>query len=206
MEPSTFTLVRAAIDATADDTVTWEGDAWIGGDTNKLWFKAEGDLEDGATQNAEVQALWSRKIADFWDLQTGVRVDLEPDTTSHFAFGVQGLAPYWFETEATAFLSEDGVLSARFQQSFDLHFTQRLVAEPYVELNASAEDVPEREIGAGVTDAELGLQIRYEITRKFAPYIDFVWDRALGETAALARDRDADVDSGSVRAGLRFWF
>lgn len=206
MEPTTFSMVRAEIDASADDIFTWEGDAWVGGDLNKLWLKTEGEIEDGTTHEAEIQALWSRKVADFWDLQTGVRVDLEPDPTSYLAFGVQGLAPYRFDTEATAFVSEKGVLSARLYQSIDFHFTQRLIAEPYVEINASAEDVPEREIGAGLTDAELGLQVRYEITRKFAPYVDFVWRSALGETAALSRDRGADVETGAVRAGLRFWF
>jgi len=209
MEQPRFHMVRGEIDASqSDDTdiLTWEGDAWMGGDANRVWFKTEGESEDGEVRSAEIQALWSRNIADFWDLQAGVRVDLEPDPTTYLAFGVQGLAPYRFETEATAFVSEDGDLSARLHQSFDLHLTQRLIAEPYFEINAYAQDVPERDIGAGPSDAELGLQLRYEITRKFAPYVDAVWESALGETAGIARTNGEDVRTASLRAGIRFWF
>jgi copper resistance protein B len=209
MEPQTFHMVRGEIDAFQSDdadVLTWEGDARIGGDVDRLWFKTEGNSQDGDIHAAEVQALWSRNIADFWDVQAGVRVDFEPDTTTYLAFGVQGLAPYGFETEATAFVSEDGNLSARLHQGFDLHFTQRLIAEPYFEINAYAQDVPERDIGAGFSDAELGLQLRYEITRKFAPYVDVVWESALAETARIARANGEDVRRESVRAGIRFWF
>lgn len=209
MEASNFHLVRGEIDGArvdGQDVVNWEADAWIGGDHNKLWFKSEGEIADGETHAAELQALWSRNIADFWDLQAGIRVDLEPDTTTYLAFGVQGLAPYQFETEATAFLSEDGDVSARFSQSLDVHFTQRLIAEPHIEVNAYAQDVAERNIGAGVSDVEAGVQFRYEITRKFAPYVDLVWERALGETASMLRADGEDVETSSLRAGVRFWF
>lgn len=209
MEPQTFHMVRAEIDAgrtDGEDVLSWDGEAWIGGDINRLWFKAEGESLDGDVEEAEIQALWSRNVADFWDLQAGVRIDLEPETTTHLALGVQGLAPYRFETEAMVFLSEDGDLSARLHQSFDLHLSQRLIAEPYTEINAYAQDVPERDIGAGLSDAQLGLQVRYEFTRKFAPYIDFAWESALGETASIARANGDDVRAESLRAGLRFWF
>jgi copper resistance protein B len=209
MEAGVFHMLRGEIDATevdSADLVTWDGAAWIGGDVNKLWLKTEGESEVGDVAGAEVQALWSRNIADFWDLQAGVRVDLEPDTTAHLAFGVQGLAPYRFETEATAFVSEDGDLSVRLHQSFDLHLTQRLIAEPYVELEAYAQDIAERGVGAGLAHGEVGLQTRYEITRKFAPYIDLAWEGALGETASITRANGGDVSATSARAGVRFWF
>lgn len=209
MEPATFHLVRGEIDGARvddEDVLTWEGDAWIGGDVNKFWLKTEAESEDGEFEHAEVQALWSRAVADFWDLQLGVRVDLEPETTTHFAFGVQGLAPYQFETEAIAFVSEDGDLSARLHQSLDLHITQRLIAEPYIEVNAFAQDIPERDIGAGFADGEIGVQLRYEITRKFAPYIDLAHERALGETASRLRASGESVERSALRAGLRFWF
>ena len=209
MDGQTFHMVRGEVDGAeidGADIFTWAGEAWIGGDTNRIWFKTEGEIEDGDVHGAEVQALWSRNISDFWDLQVGVRVDLQPDTTTYLAIGIQGLAPYRFDSEATAFLSEEGDLSARLHQAFDLHLTQRLIAEPHVELNAYAQDIPKRDIGAGLSDAQLGLQVRYEITRKFAPYLDFVWESALGETASIARSNGEDVRSQSVRAGIRFWF
>jgi copper resistance protein B len=204
-----FHTIRGEVDAAridGEDIFTWDGEGWIGGDVNRLWFKSEGEIEGGDTQRTEVQALWSRNVAAFWDVQAGVRVDLEPETTTYLTLGVQGLAPYQFETEAAAFLSEDGNASARLKQSFDVLFTQQLILEPYVELNAYAQDVPEQDIGAGVADAELGAQLRYEITREFAPYIDVVWERALGETASMRRAAGGDVETSSVRAGVRFWF
>lgn len=209
MEPETFHMVRAELDGAridGEDVFTWEGDAWIGGDVNKFWLKTEGEVEDGEAHSAEVQALWSRNIAAFWDVQAGIRIDLEPDTRTYLALGVQGLASYQFETEAAAFVSEDGDLSARFSQSIDMHLTQRLIAEPHIELNAYAEDDAGRSIGAGFSDVEAGVQLRYEITRKFAPYIDLGWERALGETASLMRADGEDVEASSVRAGIRFWF
>jgi copper resistance protein B len=208
-ESMTFHLVRGEIDATSiddADVVNWEGEAWIGGDRNKLWFKTEGELADGEAEFAEIQALWSRNIADFWDLQAGVRVDLAPDTTPYLVLGVQGLAPYQFETEAAAFVSDDGDISARLHQSLDLLLTQRLILEPHIEVNLHAQDVPERNIGAGISDVEGGLQLRYEITRKFAPYLDIVYERALGETESLMRDAGEEVEETSLRAGVRFWF
>lgn len=209
METSTFHMVRVEIDTARvddEDVFNWDGDAWIGGDQNKLWIKTEGEIEGGDTHEAEIQALWSHNVADFWDIQAGVRIDLEPDTTTYLTVGVQGLAPYRFETEAAAFLSEDGDLSARLHQSLDVHVTQRLIAEPYIEINVYAQDVEERNVGAGLSDVEAGLQLRYEITRKFAPYVDVVWIRALGETASLRRDVGEDVETSIVRAGIRVWF
>lgn len=202
-------VVRAEIDATridGEDVFRWDGEAWIGGDINKLWFKSEGDIAGGETEEAEIQALWSRNIGAFWDLQAGVRVDLEPETTTYLALGVQGLAPYQFETEATAFISEEGDVSARLHQSLDLLLTQRLILEPHIEVEAHAQDVAERDIGAGLSSVSAGLQVRYEITRKFAPYVDLVFDRALGETASRVRASGEDVEETSLRAGLRFWF
>lgn len=208
-EAMIFHMVRAEIDGAridGDDVINWDGEAWIGGDRDKFWLKTEGELSDGDADDAEIQALWSRNVAAFWDLQAGVRVDLEPDTTTYLVLGVQGLAPYQFETEAAAFVSEDGDVSARLHQSLDFLFTQRLVLEPHVEVNAYAQDIAERNIGAGIADVEAGLQLRYEITRKFAPYIDVVYDRALGETASRMRDAGEDIEETSLRAGIRFWF
>lgn len=202
-----FHMVRAEIDATRvdDDTlINWDGEAWFGGDRNKLWLKSEGD--NGDAPQAELQALWSRNVAEFWDVQAGVRVDIEPESRTYLAIGLQGLAPFQFESEATAFLSEDGDVSARVRQSFDLLFTQRVALSPHIELNAYAEDDAERDIGAGLADVEAGLQLSYAITRKFAPYADLVYERALGETAQRARRAGEDVEETTLRAGIRFWF
>jgi copper resistance protein B len=209
MEAMTFHMARAEIDATQSndaDIVNWDGEAWIGGDRNKLWVKTEGVVADGETEDAEVQALWSRNVADFWDLQAGVRVDLEIETRTYLALGIQGLAPYQFETEATAFVSDEGDLSARLRQSFDMLFTQRLALEPHIEANVYARDDARRQLGAGLADVGTGLQLRYEITRKFAPYVDLVHERALGETAARRRAAGYETGETTLRAGVRVWF
>jgi copper resistance protein B len=207
-EGARFHMVRAEIDTArhdGEDILNWDGEAWIGGDRNKLWLKSEGDADGGEVRNGEVQALWSRNVASFWDVQASVRVNFEPDTTTYLAIGVQGLAPYQFETEATAFVSEDGDVSTRLRQSLDILFTQRLILEPHVELNAYAQDVDARDIGAGLADVEAGLQLRYEFTRKFSPYVDLVHERALGETAQRIRRAGGNVGETTVRVGLRFW-
>ncbi len=204
-----FHTLRAEVDGSridGEDIVNWDAEGWIGGDVNRLWLKSEGEIEGNDAQRAEIQAFWSRNVAEFWDVQVGVRVDLEPETTTYLALGVQGLAPYQFETEATAFVSEEGDVSARLKQSLELLFTQRLILEPHIEINAYGQDIPERKIGAGVSDAEAGAQLRYQFTSAFAPYVDVVWERALGETASRLRAGGEDVETSSIRFGLRLWF
>ena len=184
----------------------WEGDAWIGGDRSKLWLRSDGAYADGDLHDASLEALYSRSVATFWDVQAGVRQDFEPNATTYLAAGVQGLAPYRFETEAFAYLSEAGDLGARLLQSFDVHLTQRLILEPEVELALQADDVPERGLGAGFTEAGVSAQLRYEFSRKLAPYVTVGWERRLGETASIARAAGRDVETTSLRAGLRVWF
>lgn len=205
----TFSMVRAEVDqgrADGADVLSWDAEAWVGGDVNKLWVASEGERADGETEHAEVQALYSRNVSTFWDLQAGLRHDVEPDDATYLVLGVKGLAPYQFETDAHLFLGEDGDLGARLKQSLDLRFTQRLILEPQMTLEAQAQDVPERGLGAGLTSVEASLALRYEITRKFAPYVKLAYGRKLGETAGLARAVGDDPEVSAVSAGLRVWF
>jgi copper resistance protein B len=204
-----FTMVRTETDWArhdGEDVVSWEGDAWIGGDKNRLWLKSEGEVEASEVEAAEVEALWSRAVGSFWDVQVGVRQDFEPTSTTYLAAGVQGLAPYQFESEAFAYLSDEGDLSARFEHGIELHFTQDLILEPEIELEASAADLPKRRIGAGLSQVGVSAQLRYEITRKFAPYVEIAYERSLGETASLMRADGESVDETLVKVGLRTWF
>lgn len=186
--------------------VNWDIDGWIGGDFERVWLRSEGEITNGETESAEAQLYYGWNVDDFWDVLVGLRQDFEPDDETYLAAGVVGLAPLFLETEATAFLSNDGDVSFRWKQSIDLPITQFLVAEPHLEVNAQAQDVPSRDRGEGLTDAELGLQLRYEITRKIAPYVDLVWERALGETAGLMRAAGEPVETTTLRIGLRVWF
>ncbi|PKP72033.1 MAG: copper resistance protein B [Alphaproteobacteria bacterium HGW-Alphaproteobacteria-5] len=203
-----FNMIKLEVDYadTHGGLWNWNLDGWVGGDVERLWIRSEGEIADGDFEAAELQFYYGRNVAPFWDALIGVRQDFEPDSETYLAAGVVGLAPYFFETEATAFLSTEGDLSARFEQRFELLVTQRLIVEPRLELNAFAQDVPERGVGAGFSDVEAGLQIRYEVTRKFAPYVDLVWERDLGETASITRASGEDVEDTTLRFGVRVWF
>lgn len=190
------------------DGYAWEADAWTGGDYDKLWFKTEGEGRvGGALERGEVQALWSRAIRPFFDLQLGVRHDFgdKPDRTS-LAVGIQGLAPYWFEIDTAAFLSTKGELTARLDAEYDQRITNRLFLQPRVEFDLAAQDIPELGIGAGLSSLELDLRLRYQFVPEFAPYIGFGYERRLGDTARFARADGEKAGGWRVLLGLRTWF
>lgn len=181
---------------------------WHGGDINKLWIKSEGEgAFGGSLERAEVQALWSRAISPFFDLQAGVRYDIRPDPgRAYLVLGVQGLAPYWFEIDSALFVSNRGDVSARFEGEYDQRITQRLVLQPRVELDLSLQDVPELGIGSGVSSGEAGLRLRYEIAPEFAPYVGVQYEREFGGTARFSRAAGEDVGGWSLVMGVRTWF
>lgn len=190
------------------DGYHWEGEGWIGGDINRLAIKSEGEgIVDGPLESAEVQALYSRALDPWWNLVAGVRQDFRPEPRRTYAtIGVEGLAPYWFELEAQAFLSDKGDAHLRLEASYDQRITQRLILQPAVEANIAAQDVPELGIGSGLSDIELGLRLRYEFVREFAPYVGVNWERKLGDSARYARAAGEEASATSLVAGVRFWF
>jgi copper resistance protein B len=186
----------------------WDGEAWFGGDINRLWLKTEGDgAFRGGVDSAEVQALYSRAIGPYFNLQVGARHDFRPTPSrTYAAIGLEGLTPYQFEVGAAAFVSEKGDVLGRVEGYYDQRITQRLILQPRVELNLSAQDVPENRIGAGLTNAELGLRLRYELARELAPYIGVSYDAKTGRTADFARADRKAATSTSFVMGIRFWF
>ena len=185
---------------------SWDLNGWIGTDENKIWLKSEGENEDGTAEQAEFWAMYSRNVSDLWDFQAGVRYDTQPATTSYLVLGLEGLAPYFFETEAHLFISDEGDVSARLRQENEFLITQKLILEPYAEINLFAQDVEDQDVGAGLSSGEIGLQTRYEITRKFAPYIDVKYERAFGETSSIAKREDGDNDNFITAVSVRFMF
>lgn len=181
-------------------------DGWVGTDQNKLWIKSEGQRTNGNTEKLNVWALYSRNIATFWDAQVGVRVDNDPTASTYFVAGFEGLAPYFFETEAHALVSKDGDLSFRFKQRNDFLVTQRFILQPFVELMVNGQIDKVSKQGAGLSKGELGVQARYEFTRKFAPYFEVKYDRKFGQTAAYAKAESEDVDAWIGQIGLRLMF
>lgn len=185
----------------------WEGEGWFGGDINRLVVKSEGEGRFGEpVEDAEAQALYSRAIGPYFNLQGGVRHDFEPNARSYAAFGIEGLAPYWFEVEAHAFVSTKGDVLGRVAANYDQRITQRLILQPRVEFNLAAQDVVESGMGAGISDAELDLRLRYEIAREFAPYVGISHSAKFGRTADFARAAGDDSSTTSFVVGIRAWF
>ena len=187
---------------------SWDAQGWYGGDINKLWIKSEGEGGFGESlEQAEVQALYSRAINPWFNLQGGVRYDLQPNPKrTHLVLGIQGLAPYWFEVDGALFLSNKGDLTARFEAEYDQRITQKLILQPSIEFDLAAQNVPELRIGAGLSTAEVGLRLRYEFVPEFAPYVGVEYERAFGNTADFARAAGEKVGGWSLLTGVRMWF
>lgn len=193
----------------ADDgsALAWDLSGWIGGDTDRLWLRSEGERNNGKTEDAEIQALWGHAISPWWDVVSGVRQDFKPGAPRTWAaFGVQGMALYNFEAEATAFLGEGGQSAVRLEGDYDILLTNRLILQPTAELNIYGKNDPQRGIGSGLANTEAGLRLRYEIRREFAPYIGVTWNRTYGNTADYAREEDEDRSEARLVLGVRLWF
>lgn len=206
--PSTYHFSRLETDvglSHGDAVSRWDLDAWYGGDFNKVWVKSEGEYRGGKAEQAQFWGMYSRNIAMYWDVQAGLRQDLAPGGTSFLTFGVLGLAPYYFETEAHVFLSNRGDVSARLREENDLLITQRLIAQPYIEANFYTRDDPRQEVGAGVA-GEVGIQTRYEFTRKLAPYIDIRYEDNFGGSGRAAERADKYRSSFVASIGLRLMY
>lgn len=190
------------------ETYAWHAQSWYGGDINRFWWKTEGEgAFDGEIEDAELQLLYSRAVTPYFDLQVGVRQSyLEGEDRTDLVAGIQGLAPYWFEVAATAFVSTEGDLTVRAEAEYDLRVTQRLILQPSAELNLAAQDIPDVDSGTGLTDAQVGVRLRYEFTRRFAPYVGVEWTSALGETRDIRQALGEDTQSTRAVIGLRALF
>jgi len=189
------------------DGYRWEGEAWFG-DLDRFVFKSRGEGTFGAgIDQLEVQALYSKALDPWWNVQFGLRQDIRPRPARTWAtVGVEGRAPYQFDVQAVAFLSDKGQFTARFEGAYDLRITRRLILQPRAELNLSAQDMPDLRIGSGLTSAELSLRLRYQIKPEFAPYVGVSWTRDTGKTADYARADGRNAAERSIVAGIRFWF
>lgn len=184
-----------------------DGQAWYGKNFEKLWVKAEGEVSRGRLSDLRSEALWDHAIATYWSTQLGVRHDfgVAPDRT-WAAFGVQGLVPYWFDTQAMLYVGEGGRTAARLELEYEDLLTQKLILQPKVEFNLYGRDDPQRAIGAGLSDAEFALRLRYEIQRQIAPYIGIVYRQRYGHTADFVRARGEQADDLQSVVGLHAWF
>lgn len=190
------------------DGYRWDGEAWIGGDIDRLTIKSEGRGDVARSLGeGEIQALYSRAIGPYWNLQAGVRHDFRPTPSRTYAtLGVEGLAPYWFEVEGALFLSEKGDVLARAEGWYDQRVSQFVVLQPRIEANLSAQDVPATGTGAGLSEIEAGLRLRYDRSRRLGPYVGISWERQLGQTARYTRARGGETGGVALVMGVRAWF
>jgi len=195
------------VDARSDSFTAWDIQARFGRDFDKWVVRSEGEFTRGTVEFARIELLWSHAIANFWDIEAGWRHDIgEAPDQDWLAVGVQGLAPYWFEIGATAYLSKGGQTALRLNAEYDLRMTQRLILQPSLEFNAFGQRDEARGVGSGPADLTAGVRLRHEISRQFAPYVGVEWRRLFGRTADLARDEGAATIDTRLVAGVRLWF
>ncbi|HET7569813.1 MAG TPA: copper resistance protein B [Gammaproteobacteria bacterium] len=188
-------------------SLRWDAQGWVGNNKHKFWYKTEGETNGSLTEEAELQALYDHPVSRYFDVQAGVRYDFDPSPSRGWAaFGIQGLAPYFFDIEATAFVSNDGYSAARFIAEYDWLFTQRLILQPEIEANLYSKSDPRRRVGAGLSDLDVGLRLRYEISRKFAPYVGLAYEHKYGVTADYAHADGDPVHQLRFVVGIRAWF
>lgn len=189
------------------DGIGWSAQFARGGDNDKLWLRTQGIRTSGGLDpQTGAEALWWHAYSPFWGRTLGVRQDIGRGARTWLAFGVEGLAPYWFDVELTGYVSDNGNLSARVKASYDLLLSNRLIMTPAIESNVFSKKQKDRQLGAGVSNLELGIRLRYEIKRKFAPYVGFAWERSFGDTADFKRLEGDPVTERRFVAGVRLWW
>ena len=190
-----------------DDPFVWDADAWIGQDLNKLWIKTEGERVSGKTESAELQLLYSKAAAPFWDVQFGVKKDFQPKPSRNWGvIAAKGLAPYLFEVDASLFIGESGRSAVRLDAEYEYMFSQKLILSPEIEINAFAKDDELTGTGKGLSSIEAGLRLRYEVRREFAPYIGINWEKKYGNTANFSLNEGEKTEDTQLVVGVRFWF
>jgi copper resistance protein B len=190
------------------DSFGWDLRAGIGRNFDKLWLRSEGERSEGRLEHATSELLWNHATGPWWDRTIGVRHDSGLGGTSRdwAAIGVQGLAPYKFELEATGYIGTSGRLAARFEGEYEILLTNRFILQPKLEANLYSQDDDDNRIGKGLSDAEFGLRLRYEFSPRFAPYVGHVWRRRFGGTADRHEADGGAADEHGWVAGIRFWF
>lgn len=190
-----------------DSSLRWEGEAWTGTDTHRLWLKSEGELENDEVKDGEHEVLYDHPISTYFDIQGGLRYDIDDRNGRGWAaLGVEGLAPYFFRVSATVYASDTGHYAAKLSGTYDLLITQRLILQPDIELNLYSKADPNRLTGPGFSDLDTGLRLRYEISRKFAPYLGVAYEKKFGRTGSLASAAGEQTDALRFVVGVRSWF
>ena len=185
-------------------TLSWRNTGWVGGDIHRMWFRTAADVNEAGPDEGSVHVLYGRAIARWWDVVGGVRQDVQPGAQTWLAVGVQGVAPGFFDVQATAYLSDEGQTAAHLEVEYDVLITNRVVLQPVVELEAYGK--PNAALRVGISTAAAGLRLRYQLTRELAPYVGVSWVKGLGDTAELADDKHRSNGLPRLVTGVRLWF
>ncbi|WP_109125087.1 copper resistance protein B [Dyella sp. C11] len=189
-----------------DYAISWEAEGWYGNPIDRVWLKTEGERTSDGTEDGRLELLWSHAWSSFWDGQLGVRQDFGRGPNRQWlAAGVEGLAPCWFETQATFYVGEEGRTALRLETSYDMRFTQRLILTPQIELNVYGKDDPQRGVSSGLSDVQAGLRLRYEFSRKLAPYVGVDWMRRFGNASDVPGMPVWHARETTWVAGVRIW-
>ena len=189
------------------EATAYDLQAWLSQGLQRVTLKAEGDIEHGKLEESRTELLWGKALSAYWDTQLGIRHDMgENPSQSWLAAGVQGLAPYWFEIDATGYLGSGGQTALRLDVEYDLLLTQQLILQPAAEFNLYGKSNMENGVGSGLSDATLGMRLRYEFSRQFAPYVGIERITRFGQTADFARLAGLRAQDTQWVAGVRFWF
>jgi len=192
---------------TGDHPIVLQGQAWVGQDLQKLWIKTEAQRTNSATNDVEVQALYSRAVSPYWDVQAGIRNDFKPLPERTWAVvGLQGLAPYFFNINSALFFGEGGRVALRFDAEYEQLITQKLILSPDIGVNVYGQNDAVIGVGAGLSDIKAGLRLRYEIRREFAPYFGVNWSKKYGNTGKMAQQAGEVVEDSQWVVGIRTWF
>ncbi len=200
--------------SSAGDRFSWDFDARVGTAENRIFFRTEGEQVRGQTETAEIQLFYNRPISEFWDVNVGWRRDFFRVNRDYAAVGVSGIAPNFYEVEATAYMSEQGVAIGRLEISTELLIAREVFGDtgpglylrPALETNLQSANDRAMETYAGFTDVKLSLQLRYEFTPMIAPYVEVGWERLLGRTASEARADGERTSSSYAVIGIRSLF
>ena len=211
---SLFELLEYRFNSSGPDMFVWDFVGWYGGDYNRLWIKTEGRQKLSGINKGEgdLQLLYGRLIAPFWDFQVGVRAKanlgfgFKNNTRTYAVIGLQGIAPGRFEFEPAIYISDRGEVSAELTASADFYLTQRLILQPRFQGEFSFQGDKRFGTGSGMTETDIGLRLRYEIRREIAPYIGVSWLKQYGETARISRRERESTDSVALVVGLRLWW
>ena len=182
--------------------------AWYGTTFDRLVIKTEGDFSEGSIEENQTDILWGHAVSAYWDTQAGVRLDYnkEGENRQWLAFGLQGLAPYWFELDMTAYVGERGNTAFTLEAEYELLLTQKLIIQPRAEITLYGKNDKQNELGSGLSSSAIGFRVRYEFTRQFAPYIGVEWSNKFGNTADYATSSGQSNNNTAFVAGIKFWF